>query len=74
MAGRHGQHDAIAAAFGHVDPGGVDEVEVAGLHLAPVGEHGGERARGPAHGDLPLNGEQLGEQCRFRAGGDSSAL
>jgi hypothetical protein len=44
MPGRHGEHHALGAALGHIDPGLVDHVEVPCLHLAPVGEHGGERS------------------------------
>ncbi|GGS96191.1 hypothetical protein [Streptomyces violaceus] len=59
MPWRHGQHDLDPLPCGDALERAVDEVEVTGLHLLAVGEHGCHGARGPVHGDLAFHGEQL---------------
>lgn len=67
---RHRQHDLDALAGGDALKGLVNQVQMAGLHLLAVGEHGGQGARGAVHGDLTLYGEQLGLQFRGGLPGD----
>jgi hypothetical protein len=64
MARRHGEHDLDPLALGDALEGMVNKVEVARLHLPPVGEDGGKGARRPVHGHLTLDACQLHAQVR----------
>lgn len=73
VTGRHGDHHAVGAALGHVDPCLVDEVKVTGLHLAALGEDSSQRARRGVHGNPALDPGELGAQPRRGPGGHGAA-
>ncbi|WP_143687075.1 hypothetical protein [Streptomyces sp. TLI_171] len=51
----------------------VDQIQVPGLHLLPVGEDRGKRPGRVPHRQLPLDRGQPGTQRRRRPGGDLAA-